>query len=269
MNNNIGIIGIGNITQILLKRLIDNKFKNKVFIYDIDKSKKKFSKGNKIIFKKSLEEVSSSADLILIAVKPKNYIKVCSNLKNFINSKTVIMSLMAGVKSENISKYFDIPTLPIMRVMTNINAKFGHAATFLYHNRYVTNKNLNTINAFWKNFGSVNNVKSEIEIDKVTALLGSGPAYFLEFTQSFIKVLQNFGFSKEKSNKYACELFFGTAFFCNNDARNIEKIKQTVASKGGTTESALRTLKKRKFQKILEESIFDAFKKAKSISKEG
>ena len=71
MNNNIGIIGVGNITQILLKRLIDNKFKGKIFIHDIDKNKKKYSIGNKIIFKKDLEGLLSDTDLVLIAVKPK------------------------------------------------------------------------------------------------------------------------------------------------------------------------------------------------------
>ena len=268
MNNNIGIIGVGNITQILLKRLVDNKFKGKIFIHDIDKNKKKYSIGNKIIFKKDLEGLLSDTDLVLIAVKPKDYIKICANIKNFINSRTVVMTLMAGVTSKNISKHLKNPKLPIIRVMTNINGKFGYAVTFLHHNKHVTNNKLAKVKAFWKNFGSVNTAQSEIEMDKVTALLGSGPAYFLEFTQSLIRILQNFGYSKEKSNKYISELFFGTAYLCNNDIRTIDKIKQTVASKGGTTESALKSLKKNKFQKILEKSITDAFKRAKSISKE-
>lgn len=268
MKDNIAIVGVGNITQTLLKTLVDKKFKGKVFIHDIDKNKKKFSLHNKIIFKNDIADLLKDTNLLLIAVKPNNYIEVCSSLKNFLNPNLVVMSLIAGVKSKSISKSFDNTKLPIVRVMTNINGKFGYATTFLHYNKYVKNIHINKIKNFWKNFGSVTHVHSELEMDKVTALLGSGPAYFLEFAQSLIKIFQKFGFSKEKSYKYTNELFFGTAYLCKNDMRDIEHIKRTIVSKGGTTESALKSLRKNKFQKILEKSIVDAFRRAKSISKE-
>ena len=84
--------------------------------------------------------------------------------------------------------------------------------------------------------------------------------------QSMIMVFEKFGFSKKKSNTFVNELFYGTAYLCKNDKRDAESIKKTIISKGGTTEAALKSLKKNNFQKILEKSIIQAFKKAKNIS---
>ena len=266
MKSTVSIIGVGNLTQSLLKALIDKKYTGKVFIHDIDKNKKKFSLRNKIIFKNNISELVSASNFLIIAVKPNNYKKICLAIQSLIKSDTVIISVMAGIKCKSISSKCGRGELPIARVMTNINARFGYATTFIHYNKYVKNSQINKINKFWKIFGSLNNVRSETEIDKVTALLGSGPAYFLEFMQSMIMVFEKFGFSKKKSNTFVNELFYGTAYLCKNDKRDAESIKKTIISKGGTTEAALKSLKKNNFQKILEKSIIQAFKKAKNIS---
>ena len=267
MKNNISIIGVGNLTQSLLKTLVSNNFQGKIFVYDIDKKKRKFALQNKIFFKSNIYELLKFSNLVLIAVKPGDYKKVCLDLQDSLKPDTVIMSLMAGIKTDLISTNCHNKKLAITRIMTNINGRFKHATTFTFFNKYVKSSQRKKINSFWKNFGSVNNLRSEIEIEKATALVGSGPAYFIEFAQSLIKVFRKFGFSEKISQIYVNELFFGTAYLCKNDSRSLENIKNTIISKGGTTEAALKSLKKNKFQQILERSIVEAFRKAKNISR--
>ena len=81
-----------------------------------------------------------------------------------------------------------------------------------------------------------------------------------------MKVFKNFGLTDKNANEYVQQLFLGTANF--SQYKKFSQINKMIASKGGTTEAALKTLKKNKFQKILEKAIVDAFKRAKSISKE-
>ena len=267
MSNNISIIGMGNLTQSLLQSLISNNFKGKIFVHDINKRKKKFAIRDKIIFKNSISDLINYSNLVIIAVKPGDYKKVCDSLQDILKQNTVLISLMAGIESKSIMSGCNKKKLAISRVMTNINSKFSYGTTFIYFNKYVSNLQAKKINNLWKIFGSVTNVRSELEIDKATALLGSGPAYFIEFCQSLIKIFKNFGFSEKESHAYVSELFFGTAYLCKNDSRDLENIKKTIISKGGTTEAALKTLKKNKFQNILEDSITQAFRRAKNINK--
>jgi pyrroline-5-carboxylate reductase len=110
-------------------------------------------------------------------------------------------------------------------------------------------------------------VENENQIDKVTALTGSGPAYFIHFLEAIIQTFKNFGFSENKAETYAKELFYGTAITCMNENKNLKKTKDSVISKGGTTDAALKTLDALKFKSILTKSIKEAYNKAQQLGK--
>ena len=110
-------------------------------------------------------------------------------------------------------------------------------------------------------------LKTEVQIDKATALIGSGPAYFIYFAESIFKTFQSFGFSKNESKNLVTDLFYGTALTCKEDKRDFEEIKKSIVSKGGTTESALKRLDRLQTKKIIMGSIKDAYIKAKSLGK--
>ena len=153
--------------------------------------------------------------------------------------------------------------------MTNINIVYNQGISFIYANNKVNNSDKKKIDLFWGLLcipDSPHWLKSESDIDKFTALTGSGPAYFIHFCECLVKVFKNFGLTDKNANEYVQQLFLGTANF--SQYKKFSQINKMIASKGGTTEAALKTLKKNKFQKILEKAIVDAFKRAKSISKE-
>ena len=266
MKNNISILGVGNLTQSLLASLNTNNFKGKIYLYDIDKLKKKNAKATNIVFKENLHDFLKSSKILIIAVKPANYKKVFANIREQINPDTVIISLMAGIKINEIANECNGHKI-IIRAMTNINAKYSNAISFFYFNKKIKSEHRRLTIKLFNNFGSVHLAKSELEIDKVTALIGSGPAYFIYFAESLAKVFEGFGFSKKLSTEYVNELFYGTSLLCKNDVRPNHLLIKSIASKGGTTQAALKILGKNKFRSILDKSIKAAYKKSKNMVK--
>ena len=266
MKNNISILGVGNLAQSLLASLHANNFKGKIYLYDIDKLKKKNAKATNIVFIENLNDFLKRSKILIIAVKPTNYKKVFNNIREQISSDTVIISLMAGIKIKEIANVCNGHKI-IIRAMTNINAKYSNAISFFYFDKKIRLEHKKLAIKLFNNFGSVHLAKSELEIDKITALIGSGPAYFIYFAESLAKTFESFGFSKKMSAEYVNELFYGTSLLCKNDARSNHLLIKSIASKGGTTQAALKILGKNKFTSILDKSIKAAYKKSKNMVK--
>ena len=98
-------------------------------------------------------------------------------------------------------------------------------------------------------------------------MFNSMRSYFFYFAESLIKAFQSFCYSKDESYNLVAELFYGTAKTCILDERSFEQIKETVISKGGTTEAALKNLDNLKTKKNITQSIKKAYVKAKALGK--
>ena len=266
MIKDISIIGAGNLSQSLLYRIEEAKANIKIRLYDKDTKKDVLAKKSNVLFCTKIDDNISKSNIIIIAVKPSQYKDVCINIKKYKTKSSIIVSLMAGVKINSLAKELGSKT-SIIRTMTNINSKYGNASTFMFKNKFCNNNVLNAVKMFFNFFGTSHVLKKEIEIDKVTALVGSGPAYFIHFLEGIIQTFKNFGFSEKDSTFYAKELFYGTAITCINEQKSLLKIKNSVVSKGGTTDAALKKLTILKFQDILEKSIKEAYSKAKQLGK--
>ena len=267
MIKDISIIGAGNLSQSLLYRIEHSKANIKIRLYDKDTKKNILAKKSNVLFNTDIDDKISKSNIIIIAVKPNQYKDVCINIKKHKSESSIVVSLMAGVKIKKLMKELGSKTY-IIRAMTNINSKYGNASTFMFKNKFCKNNTINIVKTFFNIFGTSHILKKEIEIDKVTALIGSGPAYFIYFLEGIIQTFKKFDFSENDSNAYAKELFYGTAITCMNEQKSLLKIKNSVVSKGGTTDAALKKLTTLKFQNILEKSIKEAYSKAKQLGKD-
>jgi len=266
MFKNISIIGVGNLTQTLLFCIKNTSTKLNINLYDLDNKKRVFASSKEWSFNSKIDKKINDCDLIIIAVKPTQYKKVCNAINNYVNKKLVVVSMMAGVKTKDLKDKLSGEVL-IARVMTNINAKFGNAISSIYMEKRIKKNDITSLRNLFSLFGSVRFVKTEAQIDKITALLGSGPAYFIYFAESIVKAFQSFGYSKDESNNLVAELFYGTAKMCILDERSFEQIKKTVISKGGTTEAALKNLDNLKTKEKIKKSIKKAYVKAQALGK--
>ena len=244
--------------------------KNYISIYDIDKKKKKLFKNNPDVkFIKNLSDAVKGSKIIILTVKPKDYKVVCKSIKNDIKKSTIIISLMAGIKISDLRKELFNDT-KIVRVMTHIGIEMNSGTAFIYANNKINNSDKKKIDSFFGLLcilGKVHWLKSENNFDKYTALIGSGPAYVMYFGECLVKVFKKFGLSNGEANLHAALLLESSASLAKMYDSNIffNYIKNRVASKGGTTEQALKVLQSSNFEKILEKAIRQAYSKSRNI----
>ena len=262
----LGIIGAGNLAQCLIDRISESKCNIEIILYDTDSSKKKFSKRNKLKFQKRIGKEISGCEILLVAVKPHVFPKITSDILKYVSNKTIVVSLMAGTKLNKINKDLNNQFITA-RVMTNINAKYGNALSFIYYKKNVEKKVISKIKRLFKLFGTISDVSNELQIDKITALCGSGPAYFIHFAEIIKNAFKRLGFKDKDAEDFSRNMFYATGFTCHRDKRKLNSIKSTVVSKKGTTEAALKQMTKSNIEKIIFNSIIKAYQRSIELGK--
>ncbi|MCM2339075.1 MAG: NAD(P)-binding domain-containing protein [Burkholderiales bacterium] len=248
MQTNITIIGFGTMGKAIANALLKNDKNIKISTVDIDN--------------KNLTNIEKS-DFIILAVKPQDAKKAIEELKKYkINKNSIIVSIMAGFTIDKIKKLSSHKK--IIRMMPNLGLSVGEGIA-AWKKEGLSNiekkKAQDFINKITENF----EVKNEDALDKVTALSGSGPAYFFFLAESLIKTSISLGFTKKESTQLIKKTFMAGALLGKNEDYSI--LINKIASKGGTTEAALKTFKNKNLEKIISTAVSAAYKKAKELGK--
>ena len=279
MKNKLYFIGYGNMAEAIYQR-IDKKLFGKIFL--IEKNSERRVYINEKNYKKTqvLKELNgikfNNSDIVLLAVKPNQIKSVCEEINSLILGKKdipIIISIAAGITTTAI-KNFIINNLTnlqndidIFRAMPNLCARDGEAITGLYgKSKQINKSNLTTIiSKIFKSIGEILWVKKESDLDIVTAISGSGPAYIFYFIDTMIKSAVELGLDKKNAKKLVIQTVIGSGkagISIDNFAEQISK----VASKGGTTEAAINLLNKKNLDVIFTQAIKAAYSKSKEIS---
>jgi pyrroline-5-carboxylate reductase len=258
------IIGAGSLTSSLLTAIHRNKFSYEIDIIDTDKKKKFGLKEFNINFFSSYTDIMTKSNLIILMVKPNNYIEVLKELDPFLSKKMILVSFMAGIGCSSIKNKLS-RKVPVVRCMTNITISDSEAHIF-YHMKPFSKNIVSVLDKFFSTFSKLKKCINEGDIDKITALYGSGPAYYVYFNKIIKDVFINMGYSDKDAIIFTNDLMYGTSKIIKNN-NNSDDIISTIASKGGTTQAALTDLKNNKIDSIISKAIKKAYKKSKNILK--
>ena len=251
----IGIIGAGN-----MGRAIALRIKAKTIISDVDRSRLRIKKGRILVTKGNIS-LTKRSKVIILAVKPQHIAGVLKEIAPFVKDKLVI-SIAAGVKTGALEKI--LGRKRIVRVMPNMPAMVGKGISAVTAGRFASKKDLRLTRGIFLNLGEVVEVKESL-MDAVTALSGSGPAYYFLFTDLVRRAGIRCGLKKDLAEKLAMATFIGAAESCRNTDISMQGFVKKVASKGGTTEAALKVFKKKGLERIVEEAVIAARNKSRTL----
>ena len=196
-------------------------------------------------------------------VKPNNYIEVIKEINPFLSEKMILVSFMAGIRCVSIKNKLS-QDIPVVRCMTNMTISDSEAHIFYYMKPF--SKNITgMLNKFFDTFSKLKKCINEGDIDKITALYGSGPAYYVYFNKIIRDVFINMGYSGKDATIFTNDLMHGTSKIIKN--KSSDDIMSAIASKGGTTQVALAELKNNEVDSIILKAIKKAYKKSKNILK--
>jgi len=262
MTNQVTIIGAGNLTTSLLIAIHRKKFSYKINIIDTDKKKKLALKKFNVNFFASYTDVLTESDLIILMVKPNNYIQVIREMKPYLSKKAIIVSFMAGIESSIIKSKLD-HIVPVVRCMTNVTISDSESHVFYYMKPF-SSKIVKRLDKFFNSFSKLKKCTNEEDINKITALYGSGPAYYVYFNKIIKDVFINMGYSNNDATIFTNDLIHGTSKIIEKN-KDLDNIISSIASKGGTTQAALAELKNNKINSIISKAIKKAYKKSRNI----
>ena len=265
----IGFIGGGNMAEALIKGIITGGvFKpENIIVADIS-SERLVCLTSKYGVKAvdSNINLAANASIIVLSVKPNIIDAVLTEIAGSIAPDAVVISIAAGITTSKIAKL--LPDTAIIRVMPNTPALVGHGASALYSEN-ASDEAMSTALALFKAVGTAVALEDESLIDAVTAVSGSGPAYFFLLMEEMIRSARKLGLDEETATQLVLQTAVGAALLAKNAAEDGEgpaQLRRKVTSPGGTTEAAIKVFVENGFADLVNKALDAAHKKSRELS---
>lgn len=241
----IAVIGAGNMGSSLIGGLIASNYDpSKVWAADPDHEKcARLAQQFHIRTTNQNQEALEAADIVLLAIKPQVMANTIKNFGSlFTNKRRLIISIAAGIPINPIEKWLGIKNVPIIRAMPNTPALIRCGATALYANENADKSDRAIAEGILKAVGVVVWLEDESLMDVVTALSGSGPAYFFFVMEILQQTAMSMGLTPDLARLLTAQTALGAARMVLENPAEIATLRQQVTSPGGTTERALQVL---------------------------
>lgn len=239
------LIGCGKMGGALLKGWLDKNISAPENFYVVDPGfaahKDQYHAGVQSVEYDDLMKQNIDFDAIVFAIKPQMAADILPQYSSFVSEKTIFISIMAGVSIENMKLLLD-DKARIIRTMPNIAAAIHKGVSVLYTDDDLTNEQAHLAYDLLKAVGDATWIHDEEKLHLITALSGSGPAYFYAMVESLIHKAEELGLEPSLAENLAVNTFIGSAELLAQSDNSPTDLRIQVTSPGGTTEAALHVL---------------------------
>ncbi len=263
----VGFIGAGNMARSLAGGLLHNGWaRSRLSLSDPQLDQRQGAeKALGISVYADNREVARQADILVLAVKPQALAQVAVELANIVqHHRPLIISIAAGVRSADIERWLG-GDLAIVRAMPNTPALIGSGATGLYANTRVSDKQRDQGESILRAVGVTAWVNDEHLIDVVTALSGSGPAYFFLVMEALERAAIDAGLAPDQARLLTLETAFGAAKMALEGGEEPAILRQRVTSPGGTTEAAIKVMEESGIRQLFQQAVTAAAHRAHEL----
>jgi pyrroline-5-carboxylate reductase len=250
INKKIGFIGSGNMAYSLIGGLTSTGMKGQnIWISDPSTEKMTpIASQFSVNMTNSNIELVQSVDIIILAVKPQQLAQVCTEIAASVaKTRPLVISIAAGVLSKDIESWLNEnqdkqSSLALVRCMPNTPALVQSGATALFANKQVSHEQKTLAESILRAAGLTLWLENESDMDAVTALSGSGPAYFFLVIEAMEKAGIQLGLTEKTAHLLAIQTAFGASKMALESNDSPETLRKKVTSPGGTTEKAIGIL---------------------------
>lgn len=211
-----------------------------------------------------------SAEVVILAVKPQLLQIVCRALSDALKQsdrQPLFISIAAGVGCDDIDRWLGGNRV-IVRAMPNTPSLLASGATGLYANPRVSAAQQTMAETILQAVGITLWVKEESKLDAVTAVSGSGPAYFFLLMEAMQQAGVKLGLSPETAEKLVIQTALGAAQMAGHSELDVATLRAQVTSKGGTTEQAINHFQQAGFEPLVESAMQAAYDRSRTLANE-
>lgn len=279
MQKTIGIIGAGNMGEAFIGAILSSNLFEKTGVWISDINGKRLSQMEADYGVRTTSdnaELFNRCDIVVLAVKPQQMndilTRIAPGAAGSPEGTKLVISIAAGIRIETIEDILynglsleESARLPVIRVMPNTPALVLQGVSGMSANRHATPEDVETARRILAAMGTVV-LFDEADLDAVTALSGSGPAYVYYLAESMINAGIQLGLSNENSRELAIGTIKGAVALMEKSGESPEDLRRKVTSPGGTTEAAFKVLGEKGVRETIVEAIEAAERRSRELS---
>ncbi len=264
----ISFLGGGNMATALIGGLLAKGFAaNDLYVIDPlpaarERLAAQFGVGTAAI----LDDTACASDVLLLAVKPQQMREALAAVAGRL-SQTLVISIAAGLRIDDLARWLG-GYRRIVRAMPNTPALIGAGTTGLVADTSVAAAECDTAATILGAVGSVAWLANEAQMDAVTAVSGSGPAYVFYFVEALIEGGAALGLAPEVARRLALDTVLGAARLAADSTEQPATLRERVTSKGGTTAAALAVFEARGFKVLVAQALAAAEARGREMGAE-
>ena len=259
MNKKIGFIGLGKMAKAIIGGILRQDDKALIYGYDPNNSIDGVTKLASNI------EVVKNSDIIFFCTKPFVIRDVFEEIKNVVSKEKLFVSIAAGISLSIIEECLGCG-LKLIRVMPNTPALVAQGACAVVKGKSASSEDVETIKNILSNIGIVIE-QTEDKIDAITALSGSGPAYYYYIIDAMAKAAQKLGLDYQTALKLSAQTALGSAKMIMEAGMSVEDLITAVTTPGGCTAVGNDVLNNSQITEIIDETIEKTAQKAFELGK--
>lgn len=263
-------IGGGNMARSMITGMLHKGFKaTDLYVVDRHQAKRDYFKDLGIYASDKISDFLSVADILILAIKPQGAITTCrlvgEGLSITKNKSPLIISLMAGITTNRLNEWIG-KSLTIVRSVPNTPATIQLGVTGLFaETTRITEEQRVDVENIMGAIGRFAWLEREEQMNAITALSGSGPAYYFYFMEQMAKAAIDLGVPSEIARSFAIETAFGASSLARESSVDVAELRRQVTSKKGTTEAAIEVMHKNKLPNILRNALKAACTRAEEL----
>lgn len=209
-------------------------------------------------------EAIVSADIVVLCVKPQMMATVAADIATVSNLQIVI-SIAAGIRLSRLVSWFPDAAV-VIRAMPNTPSLVGHGMIGLCTDRELSTETKDLVENLFASVGETAWFESDEAIDAVTAISGSGPAYFYYFIEAIVSAASPLRLPKTQATNLAVRTLIGAGKMLEDSTLDPTELRRQVTSPGGTTEAAIQTMEDLEVSKRIHKGVVAAYHKAQELA---
>lgn len=238
----IGVIGAGNAAEGIVHGILRNTilFADRIIASDpLERRRQLFAERFNIDVTDDNHHLVQNSDILILAVKPQQYVEVCRDIIRHVRQDHLIVSIMAGVSTVSIESMFPHVQARVVRAMPNLPSHVGAGMAGVCKGQFAQDVDLLRAQRIFEAGGRSVVIHNESQMDAVTALSGTGPAYFYFFIEALTEAGVRIGLPRQQADILAKQACLGAARMMLESGETPDVLREKVASAGGTTQAAM------------------------------
>ena len=262
----LGVVGTGHIAAVLLGRWLESGYLSAERLI-VTPSRKLAAHPMAARVAKDNAEAVRESRIVLISVTPQKFAEAAEGLRGVMTPEHLCVSVMAGVATARVAALLGGEGIRVVRAMPNLPFGLGRGVTGLCRGQWATQEDMEDARHLFAAGGATVAIEDERLMDAVTAVAGSGPAYFYYFVEMMMAGGVAAGLRPEDAQVLAAHACVGAGAMLLEKGASPQELRAAVTSPGGTTEAAMKTLRERGVSEHVTEAVLAAFRRGQELGR--